>query len=123
MADITISDLGSWAAAVIAAISIWIHLRDKRFDEIKDDIKDLRSEMSSEFDKVYDQFSDVNKQFSDVRKEFVAVRQDISEVKERLAFIEATTLRFEIPENSSPRSAAAKRIWDKRKAKQLEEKD
>lgn len=116
MADLTMSDFGSWAAAVIAAISIWIHLRDKRFDEIKLDIKDVRLSMDANF-------KEVDEKFRDVHKEFVVIREDISEVKERLAFIEATTLRFEIPENASPRSAGAKRMWEKRKLKQLEGKD
>jgi hypothetical protein len=61
-----------------------------------------------------------DKRFDKIDANLHELRRDMSEVKERLAFIEATTLRFEIPENVSPRSTAAKRVWQKRKDRELE---
>lgn len=88
---------------------------DKRFDKIDDkflkiDDKFLRIEekIEQKFDRVFDEFKEV--------------RREIHEVKERLGALEAETIVYNLIPDENKRSEAAKRMWDRRRAKRLPKK-
>lgn len=98
----TIGEIAAIAAALISVLSLLLSRRDKRFDEIKDAIKDLTREMNCRFDKVDSRLQDLG---------------------ERVAFLEGETLHTSamIPDN--PRSAAAKEVWKRRRTRKLARKE
>ncbi len=120
ISDSLLSAIASCIAASCAIFTVWKSSRDKRFDEIKEDIKeikgdikDLRSEMKSGFEKLDRKIEDVRYQVIDIR--------------ERVSFLEATAIfmniRPDVETSSSARSEAAKKMWVKRNTKKLEQRD
>lgn len=62
---------------------------------------------------------------TDVNGQFKSIHEDLVEIRERLSFLEASslyTMPLE-PAQLNPRSAAAREMWKKRKAKKLEKKE
>ena len=102
MTLIEIATIGTFLISALALLrTIW----DKRFEQI-----------NKRFDKI-------DENFKEVHLEIKEIRHDISDVKERLAFIEASTFFIEISPDPRKRSESAKRMWEKRKERQLEKKN
>jgi|SRR5580658_5319685 hypothetical protein len=102
----TLAEIGSLAAALISAISIWVHVRDKRFDQ-----------MDKRFDRLEGDIKDIRGDMKDIRG-------DISDIRERVSAIEMSTIFLQVNPNPTPasRSDIAKKMWERRKAKQIQKK-
>jgi hypothetical protein len=96
-----------------ALVSLAVLLRgifDKRFDEIKHQIDDVKTDMK-EFRK-------------EVNGEFKEIRHELNDINQRLTVLETTSILLEINPQAgvNRRSEAAKKIWDKRN-KTIERKE
>ena len=97
-----ITAVAATAAALISAISLWKSIRDKRFDEIKSEMKDG---------------------FKEIRQDVKEIKVEISDIKERLAGIEMSTIFLQINPTPPSRSEVAKKMWERRKSKQIGSKE
>lgn len=58
----------------------------------------------------------------EVRIDIKEIRNDISDLRERVAGIEMSTIFLQVNPNPPSRSDVAKKMWEKRRAKQVENK-
>lgn len=92
------------------------------FRNLKSDIKEQHNRLEEHIHHIGDQVNEVRNDLGDFRDE---VHSDSSDIKERISFLEAATLYtmpIETPQ-PNPRSAAAREMWQRRKAKRLEKKE
>ena len=96
-----LSEIASCVSAFVAIAIFWHNVRDKRFAEIKESIKDLKEDVKD-------------------------VRVEIVDIRERLMALEVATIfvniRNESGDTPSSRSEAMKKVWSKRNASRLEKK-
>lgn len=97
-----LAEIASCIAALVSVIALWKHTFDKRFDKIDDQFKEVREE------------------FKLVRGDIKEIREDISDIRERLAGIEMSTIFLQVNPVPPSRSEIAKKMWDKRKSKQIQ---
>lgn len=71
------------------------------------------------FDKIDVKFEKIDEKFERVWEEFKDLREGVHEIKERVSVLEAETIMYNIIPDENKRSEAAKRMWDKRRAKRL----
>ncbi len=114
--SLSIADVASCLAIFVALITFFISRKDGRFKEIRDDIKEVRKDLSDFREGVRSEFKAVREE---MHSEFKEVRKDIGEVAERLAFVEAETIMYNITPDPISRSEAAKKMWQRRRAKQM----
>jgi len=111
----TLSEIAAIIAAIVSGLTLWRSITDKRFDEVKEEIKEFKEE-------VKDFRKEVNVKFDKVDQELKEVRGDLSDVKERIAAIEVSTIFLQVNPDPQSRSEAAKRMWEKRRSK-IEKKE
>jgi hypothetical protein len=100
-----VTEIAAIAAALISLYSVWSNKTDKRFDELKADMKEGFAKVDRRFERMEDQME--------------GVKADISEVKERIAGLEMSTIFVQFNPNPVSRSEVAKKMWEKRKAKKV----
>lgn len=71
------------------------------------------------FERIDRQFERIDGQFDRVYDELKDIRNDLWDIKERVTFLEAQTIMFNAVPDVNVRSEAAKKTWERRKAKQL----
>lgn len=96
-----LSEIASCVSAVVAIAIFWHNVRDKRFEEIKESIREVKDDVKG-------------------------IRVEIVDIRERLMALEVATIfiniRNESGDTPSSRSEAMKKVWDKRKENRLEKK-
>ena len=100
----TLIEMATFGTLFISALALVRTIWDKRFDRIEVCIRDLKDDIK------------------DLRGDIKEVREDISDLKERVAGIEMSTIFLQVNPNAPSRSEVAKKMWEKRKAKQVERK-
>jgi len=103
-----LSEIASCISAFVAIAIFWHNVRDKRFTDLKDSIKEVKDEIK------------------DLRGEFKEIRVEIVDIRERLMALEVATIFINIKSDSgdtpNSRSEAMKKVWSKRNADRLEKK-
>lgn len=94
---------------------------DKKFEKIDERFETMWNKIDERFamarEEMLDNFRAVNNRFEKVDKEISEVKNAVFEVKERLAFLEAETILYNIIPNENKRSEAAKRMWERKRQK------
>ena len=107
----TVSAIASCLAVFVSIVIVLRNSRDKRFDEIKLEIRDLKSDMKKGFEILDDKIE--------------RVHYEVVDIGNRVYFLEGCLIHIDItPSSQSPssRSQAAKNSWDTRRNKLLQKK-
>lgn len=106
--EMTLIEIATFATLFISSIALIRTIWDKRFDKLEQDL-DKR-------------LGRIEVDIKDLRGDVKELGHDISELKERVAGIEMSTIFLQVNPDPPSRSEIAKKMWERRKAKQVEKK-
>ncbi len=111
--SMNLAEIASCLTALIATVALWKNIRDKRFDDIRNEMKEGFAKIDERFEKVDERFDKNDIQLHEIRK-------DVNSINVRLSVLEAETILCQTIPDVNNRSEAAKKMWKLRKMKALE---